>query len=177
MNRLPMFAASPEENIFDAILQTKELDIFRSKTLLDFSNYHWNTYASKVIWCAFLWHCLFMIVQFLFVSSILRKGAGEDTHNNDKLYLIILTIPLVFRTFYELRQFLSTPRHYFKNKHNLLDLINITVGITNLAILNFSTGNKLHEKVLFLVMIFCSTLKLVSLMRIFPPLAHIVAMF
>lgn len=60
MNRLPLFATQ-KDNLFDAILETKELEIFRSKNLRDFSNFHWNTYAKYVIWTAFVWHCIYLV--------------------------------------------------------------------------------------------------------------------
>lgn len=68
INKLAIFTSEEQHKLIDAILETSEEEIFRSKTVQDFSKYHWDTYAKYPVWFVFLVHCFYMLMQVIYIS-------------------------------------------------------------------------------------------------------------
>lgn len=88
-----------------------------------------------------------------------------------------MLIPLTCTFVYEMLQFRSDPREYFKKTSNVLDSLNSFFGYANLYFQYYYNGRYVHHKIIFIIMVFCSTQKLVSLMRISPRFSYIVVLF
>lgn len=77
INRLPTFS-SKDEYLIDALLETNELEIFATKAVIDFSNYHWENYGKYPIMAGLIFHTIFIGLQIVYIDQVYQQKLPDE---------------------------------------------------------------------------------------------------
>ena len=78
LNRLPLFSTK-KKHLIDALLQTREDDVFRTQVVKDFSSYHWSCYGKYPILAGLVFHIIYITLMILYIDQYYQlKVAIED---------------------------------------------------------------------------------------------------
>lgn len=132
------------------MLQTTEDAVFRTQVVKDFSNYHWTCYGKYPILSGLLFHILYIVFMILYID---RYYQLKLPHDDCKIYLWLMIIPMAFSFLYDSRQFLSEPKIYFDLISNRIDFLNLIFGFVNIFVQLYVGRDELYQKIIFILVV------------------------
>ena len=154
---------------------TNELSIFETKIVMDFYDYHWNSYAKHVHYFGGLVHTVCLIAFLFYVHKVYLYREFE--YRLPLLYVMLCCkiYPFIYDNF---QIFSEGIRKYYMNPWNYVDQAYLWIGISNIMVQRF-VPDITHPASRILMVFQCMILMLKTMffLRIFDSLSTIVTMF